>query len=97
RKTPTKGALKETLPKNMRRPLWTIEPPVLPSLDPTPSIAAFPLSFDSELRGIKEISFVASKRVYLHAREKTFWTVPKKTPRAIGVNPRAALQETRVG
>ena len=62
-----------------------IDAPDFPSLDPTPSIAAFPFSLHSFERGTNASSFVASKNVYLEALAKQFCIDPKKTPNASGV------------
>ncbi len=66
------------------------EPPDFPRRDPTPSMAAFPFSLDSELRGTKATSFVASKRVYLVARAITWCSEPKKILNIRGVEVKKA-------
>src|SRR3990167_3977991 len=70
-------------------------PPDLPRREPTPSIAAFPLSLDSLLKGMKEISFVASNRVYLEARQRQFCTAPRKTLIMRGVEPKRAATQVK--
>lgn len=72
KKTPTTGVLIDTDPRVIISDWWINPLPDLPRRDPTPSIAAFPLSLDSGERGMKAISLVVSKKVNLHAREKIF-------------------------
>src|SRR5579862_2889683 len=66
------------------------EPPDLPRREPTPSIAAFPFSLHSLLKGMKAISLVASNSVYLEARARQFCKEPKKTHNINGDVPRKA-------
>ena len=54
------------------------DPPDLPRREPTPSIAALPLSFMSAGSGTNAISLVASKTVYLAVRARQFCSVPKR-------------------
>ena len=68
-------------PQKHISPCKNSEPPDLPSLEPTPSMAAFPLIFSSSERGIKDISLVASKRVNFDALLRQFCIAPKKTIR----------------
>ena len=49
-------------------------------------MAAFPLSFDSLLRGMKAISFVASKMVYFEALLSSFGSQPRATLSMRGVD-----------
>ena len=56
-----------------------VEPPDFPRREATPSIAAFPLRCDSCFSGIKAISFVASKKVYLAALARVFCVAPTQT------------------
>ena len=70
--TATKGVLRATVPTVTRRPWWIKDPPDFPILDPTQSIAAFPLSLHSFDKGMKASSFVASNKVYLDALAKQF-------------------------
>src|SRR3990167_6921490 len=60
------------------------DPPDLPNLEPTPSMAAFSFELHSLERGTKASSFVASNKVYLEALTKQFCKEPKKTQRARG-------------
>ena len=93
----TKGVLIAIVPKNIRRDWWKTEPPDLPSLEPTPSIAAFPFNLLSALRGMKAISFVISKKVNLLALDKIFCIAPKNTHRARGVHPKKRLADSTRG
>ena len=71
-------------------------PPDFPRREPTPSIAALPFSLHSLLKGMKAISFVASKRVYLEALARQFCSDPKKTQRASGVVPKRVAKEAKL-
>lgn len=92
----TMGVLSATVPKNMSKLWWMREPPDFPSREPTPSIAAFHFSLHSLLSGMKESSFVASKRVYFEALARQFCREPKKTHRASGVEPIAIAKEAKL-
>src|SRR5581483_1461126 len=72
-----------------------IDPPDFPIREPTPSIAAFPLSLHSLLSGMKASSFVASNRVYFEARARQFCKEPKKTQRASGVVPNQVAMDAK--
>ena len=94
---PTKGVLNATEPKTIRSNWWKNDPPDLPILDPTPSIAAFPFSLHSELKGIKDISFVTSKKVNFVARDKQFCIDPKKAHITSGVTLKNAQKAPTTG
>lgn len=91
----TYGVLAAIVTKKKRSPRWTTDPPDFPIRDPTPSIAAFPFSFDSLLSGIKDISFVASKIVCLQALVMQQWKDPIRTLSINGVAPRIDESQVR--
>lgn len=71
-----------------------IDAPDFPSLEPIPSMAAFPFSLDSLLSGIKAISLVTSKKVNFDALEKIFWKEPKAEAMTNGEVPSAPAKAT---
>jgi len=83
-----KGEVAMGVEKNIKRICKINELPDLPKREPIPSIADLPLSFVSGSRGMKAISFVLSKTVYLEERLKTFCRDPKKTQRRRGEEPK---------
>ena len=64
------------LPNETTRTCWIKLPPLLPTLDPKTSMAAFPLTFDSSSRGMYAIWVVGSNNAYLVALLSKLWTVP---------------------